>query len=83
MKTTIKRWLLASVFTGALAERALATHAPEWWVNLPDILLIAINATWKLPLVLAAMLAVIGVVLVASHYLQARVDRRRARMAAR
>lgn len=30
MKTTIKRWLLAGVFTGALAERTIANHATEW-----------------------------------------------------
>jgi len=30
MKTTIKRWLPAGFFTGALAERTIATHAHEW-----------------------------------------------------
>ena len=83
MKTTIKRWLLASVFTGALSAIALSNYGHEWRANLPDALLILVNATWKLPLVLVPIVAVIATVLAAAHYLQMRVDRRRARRAAR
>jgi len=63
MKTTLKRWLLALVFTGALAATALSNYGHEWRMMIryaPDFLSgfaggAAIVAAFVLPLAWACL----------------------------